>query len=48
MKNPLNDRRLIKRRNFWNEQALPADINYNDAVHIQHSTADTSGNQIQR
>ena len=41
MKSPLNDRRFISRRNFWNEQALSAEVIYNDAGHIQRCTADS-------
>ena len=45
---PLNDRRFINRRNFWNEQELSAEVIYSDAVHTQCSTADFTGNQTQR
>ena len=48
MKNPLDDRRFITRRNLWNEQAPSAEVIYNDSVHTQHGTADFSGNQTQR
>ena len=48
MKSPFNDGRFITRRNFWNEQALPADVIYNDDVHIQRGTADSTGNQTER
>ena len=48
MKNPLNDARFINRRNFRYKQALSAMVIYNDAVHSQRSTADSTGNQIQR
>ena len=44
-KSPLNDRRIITRRNFWNEQAPSAEVIYNDT---QRSRADTTGNQTQR
>ena len=47
MKSPLNERRFINRRNFWSEQALPADVIYSDAIHFQRSTEDTAGNQAQ-
>ena len=48
-KSPLNDGRFITGRNFWNEQALSADIIYNDAVYTQRSKENNStGNQIQR
>ena len=40
MKNPLNDRKFITRRNFWNEQTLLAEAIYNDAVLTQRSTAE--------
>ena len=36
-KSPLNDRRFINRKNFWNEQAPSAEVIYNDAVHTQRS-----------
>ena len=42
MKSPLNDRRFINRRNFLNEQVPSAEVIYNDAVHTQRSTADTT------
>ena len=48
LKSPLNDRRFINRRNFQNEQVQSAEVIYNDAVHTQHSTADSTGNQTQR
>ena len=48
MKTPFIDGRFITRRNFWNEQALSVDLIYNDAVHTQRNTADSTGNQTQR
>ena len=48
MKSPFNDGKFITRRNFYNEQALSADVIYNDAVHTQHNSADFTGNQAQR
>ena len=48
MKSPFNGGRFITRRNFRNEQALTADVVYNDAVQTQHSTIDSTGNQTQR
>ena len=45
---PLNERRFITRRKFWNEQALSAEVIRNDAVHTQRSTADSTGNQTQK
>ena len=48
MKSPFNDGRFITRRNFWNEQALSADVIYIDAVHTQLSAADSIGNQTKR
>ena len=33
MKSPINDGRFITEINLWNEQALSADVIYNDAVH---------------
>ena len=33
---------------FCNEQALSADVIYNDAVHTQHSTANSTRNQTQK
>ena len=44
MKSPFNDGKFITRTNFLNEQALTADVIYNDAVHTQRSTADSTGN----
>ena len=35
-------------RNFWNEQALSADVIHNDAVHTQRSKADSTVNQTQK
>ena len=48
MKSPFNDGKFINRRNFWGEQAPAAEVIYNDAVHIQRSTADSKVNQTQR
>ena len=48
MKSPFNDGRFIIRRNFWNEQALLADVIYNYAAHIHRKAADSTGNQTQR
>ena len=48
MKNPLDDTRLITRRKFGNEQAPSTKIIYNNAVHTQCSTADSTGEQTQR
>ena len=48
MKSPFNDRRFINRRNYWNEQALSAEVIYNDAVHTERSTAEFQGNQTQK
>ena len=36
-KSSFNDGIFITWRNFWNEQALSADVVYNDAVHTQCS-----------
>ena len=38
----------LTKRNLWNEQALSADVIYNDVVHTQRSTVDSTGNQTQR
>ena len=46
MKSPFNDGKF-NRRNFCVEQAPSAEVNYNDSVHTQHSTADSKGNQTQ-
>ena len=35
IKSPLDDRRFITRRNFWNRQALLAAVIHSDAVHTQ-------------
>ena len=43
----LNDRRFITRRNFSNEQALSAEVIYNDANHTHRNSADSWGNQTQ-
>ena len=48
MKSLFNDGKFITRRTSWNEQALSADVTYNDALHTQRSTADSTGNQTQR
>ena len=45
---PLNDRRFINRRNFWNEQELSADVIYNEAAHTHLSTVVFTENQTQR
>ena len=45
---PFDDGKFITRTNFWNEQALSADVIYNEAVHAQRSTADSTENQTQR
>ena len=41
MKSPFNDGKF-NRRNFCVEQAPSAEVNYNDSVHTQHSTADST------
>ena len=48
MKSPFNDERFISKRNLWNEQALSADVIFNDTDHTQPSTADYPGKQTQR
>ena len=48
LKSSLGYRRFITGRNFLNEQALSAAVIYNDAVHTQRSTADSTENQTQR
>ena len=48
MKSPFNVGKFINRRNFCVEQALTAEVIYNDAVHTQRSTTISKGNQTQR
>ena len=45
---PLNERRFITRRKFWNEQALSAELIYSDTVYTHRSEAYFIGNKTQR
>ena len=45
VESPLNGRWFIN-KNFWNKQAPSAEVIYNDALHTQRRTADSTGTKI--
>ena len=47
MKNPLNNKGFINSRNFCNDQAPSAEVIYNNVVHTQRSTTNSTGKQTQ-